>query len=392
MPTYPQGAVDIVDAPGAQAAARTLEGATELAVDLEADAMHAFRARLCFLQLGTDTEVFLFDTLAPGVEASLLAPLMVDPQRTKFFHAAQGDLQYLAETGIRVQGLFDTHRAATLLGWPKVGLADIARERLGVELPKEHQQSDFSLRPLPPGMRDYIANDVRYLCELGRQVREECRKADILEEVLLDCQRLCDEAAVRPDTGAEFKPKLPKSGLKPELLVLGTAVAHALHRKRLEWAEKANVPMGRMLSNMAITDIAVKLPTNNKELARAAGVRGAFVREHGEEVLATVRELLEKSRRGELKPEREAKDGTRDPNRRKREEALKAFRSEKATQRKVTPSVVLPNPIMDLLAATPPRTLEELARVPWLGEKRVRLYGAELLALLALHPAPQSLF
>ena len=43
--------------------------ARELAVDLEADAMHAFRARLCFLQLGTDTEVFLFDTLQPGVDA-----------------------------------------------------------------------------------------------------------------------------------------------------------------------------------------------------------------------------------------------------------------------------------------------------------------------------------
>jgi ribonuclease D len=388
MPTYPQGAVDVVDAPGAQAAARTLEGARELAVDLEADAMHAFRARLCFLQLGTDTDVFLFDTLAPGVDARLLAPLMVDPERTKFFHAAQGDLQYLAEAGVRVQGLFDTHRAATLLGWPKVGLADIARERLGVELPKEHQQSDFSLRPVPPGMRDYIANDVRYLCELGRQVREECQKADILEEVLLDCQRLCDEAVVRPDTGADFKPKLPKAGLKPEQQVLATAIAHALHRKRLEWAEKANVPMGRMLSNMAITDIAVKLPTNNKELARAAGVRGPFVREHGEEVLAIVRELAEKSRKRELQPERDPRDGVRDPNRRKREEALKAFRSEKALQRKVTPSVVLPNPIMDALAAAPPRTLEELAKVPWFGEKRVRLYGADLLALLAQHPTP----
>jgi ribonuclease D len=377
---------------GAQAATLTLERAPELAVDLEADSMHAFRARLCFLQLATDTDVFLFDTLTPGVEARLLAPLMADPARTKFFHAAQGDLQFLADTGVRVQGLFDTHRAATLLGWPKVGLADIARERLGVELPKEHQQSDFSLRPLPAEMRDYIANDVRYLCELGRQVREECRKADILEEVLLDCARLCEEAAARPDVGAEFKPKLPRSGLSPAQLVLATAVAHTLHRKRLEWAEKANVPMGRMLSNMAIGDIAMKLPTHPKELARAAGVRGGFVREHCEEVLALVRELVEKSRKGELKPEHEPRDGGRDPNRRKREDALKAFRTVKAAERKVTPSVVLPNPVMDALAAMPPRNLEELTKVPWLGEKRVRLYGEALLALLSQHPVPQSLF
>ncbi len=385
MPTYPQGAVDVVDAAGAQSATRKLEEVRELAVDLEADSMHAFRARLCFLQLGTDTDVFLFDTLQPGVDARLLAPLMADPERTKYFHAAQGDLQFLAEAGVRVQGLFDTHRAATLLGWPKVGLADVARERLGVDLPKEHQQSDFSIRPLPPGMRDYIANDVRYLCELGRNVREACREAGILEEVLLDCVRLCDEAVARPDVGADFKPKLPRAGLNPAQMALANAIAHALHRKRLEWAEKENVPMGRMLSNMAMADIAVKLPTNPRELARAAGVRGSFVRTYGDEVLAVVRELVEKSRKGELEPEREPK-GPRDANRRKREDALKQFRVEKATERKVTPSVVLPNPILDMLAGQPPKALEELSRVPYFGEKRLQLYGPALIELLAQFP------
>lgn len=386
MPTFPPGAQDVVDVPGAQEAARKLEEASELAVDVEADAMHAFRARLCFLQVATNEEVFLFDTLQPGVEPALLEAVMGDAGRTKFFHAAGGDLPYLAEAGVRVRGLFDTHRAATLLGWPKVGLADLARERLGVELPKEHQQSDFSLRPLPPGMRDYIANDVRYLVELGRQVREECREAGILEEVLLDCERMCDEAAARPDVGAEFKPRLPRAGLTPTQLVLGNAIAHALHRKRLEWAEAENVPMGRMLSNMAISDLAVKPPGNLKELAKAAGVRGSFVRAHGEEVLALVRELLEKSRRGELKPDTEEQKGPRDVNRRKREEALKAWRAEKATARKVTPSVVLPNPIFDTLVSRPPTSLEELGAVPYFGDKRVQLYGGELLSLLSQHP------
>ncbi|WNG20390.1 ribonuclease D [Cystobacter fuscus] len=385
MPTFPTGAQDIEDAEAAQAAARTLEQARELSVDVETDAMHSFRARLCFLQLATDTDVFLFDTLQPGVHPSLLARVMEDPERTKFFHAASGDLPFLAEAGVRVRGLFDTHRAATLLGWPKVGLADLARERLGVELPKEHQQSDFALRPLPPGMRDYIANDVRYLVELGRQVREECRKADVLEEVLLDCQRMCDEAAARPDVGAEFKPKLPKGGLSPAQLLLANAIAQALHKKRLEWAEAENVPMGRTLSNMAITDIAIKPPGNTKELARAAGVRGAFVRSHGEEVIALVRELLEKSRQGELKPEVEEK-GPRDANRRKREDALKAWRSEQATARKVTPSVVLPNTLFDALVSRPPANLDELRALPYLGDKRVGLYGEGILAVLSQYP------
>lgn len=390
MPSFPRVAQDVNDRQSAQDAARTLEQAGELAVDLEADAMHAFRPRLCFVQVASDDHLFLFDTLAPGVEARTLAPLLADPQRTKFFHAAQGDLQYLADTGVRVAGLFDTHRAATLLGWPKVGLADIARERLGVELPKEHQQSDFSLRPLPQDMRDYIANDVRYLVELGRQVREACRAADILEEVLLDCQRMCDEAVARPDVGADWRPKLPRQGLPPAQALLAQHLAQALHALRLQWAEKANVPMGRMLSNMAVTELALKPPTTLKDLTRLPGVRGGFVREHGEEVLGLVRELQGRAARGELAPQREEREGARDPNRRRREDALKAWRTQKAQERKVTPSVVLPNPLLDALAARPPRAADALADLPYFGDKRRALYGEELVALLSQFPAPPA--
>lgn len=365
----------------AERSAAELSRAPELAVDVEADAMHAFRARLCFVQVATDEHVYLFDTLVPGVRADLLAPTFADPSRTKFFHAAGGDLQFLFEAGVRVKGLFDTHRAATLLGWQKVGLADLVQERLGVALPKEHQQADFSLRPLPPGMREYIADDVRYLLEVGRQVREECRRADILEEVELDCQRLAEEAMARPDLATDFKPKLPRGGMSPAQATLAEAMARELHLLRLKWAEAANVPLGRMLSNAALVAIATSPPTTLKELQRREGVRGAFVRQHGEEVLERIRALIERSRRGEL-PVEKVERGAPDPGRRKREEALKLWRSQKAAERKVTPSVVLPNPLVEQLAKTPPRDAEELAQVRYFGEKRVRLYGPELVSLL----------
>jgi ribonuclease D len=382
MATFPTSATDIETAASAAQAALELSTAPELAVDLEADAMHAFRARLCFVQVGTDTSIYLFDTLLPEVTVDGLAQIFANPAQTKFFHAAGGDLMFLSEVGIRVKGLFDTHRAATLLGWQKVGLADLVFERLQVKLAKEHQQSDFSLRPLPPAMREYIADDVRYLSEIGRQVREECRKADILEEVELDCQRLCDEAADRPAANAPFRVKLPRQELSKEKLAVGQALGRELHTLRLKWAEAANVPLGRMLSNAAVTAIALRPPTNMKTLARSEGVRGGFVREHGEEVLALVARLTEEAKTGVLEPEVEDK-GPRDPKRRKREEALKAWRVEKATARKVTGSVVLPNPLVEQLASEPPPSLEALRVMPYFGEKRLGLYGEELLKLLA---------
>jgi ribonuclease D len=385
MPNFATGARDISNAAEGEAATQELAHVPELAVDLEADSMHAFRARLCFVQVGTDTEVFLFDTLAQGVALDGLRPIFADPQKTKFFHAASGDLQYLSEVGVRVQGLFDTHRAATLLGWPKVGLADLARERLGVTLLKEHQQSDFSIRPLPAEMRAYIADDVRYLCEIGRQVLAACVEADILEEVQLDCQRMCDEAAGRPEI-APFRPKIPKTLPRKEQ-AFQAAAAQALHQKRLLWAEAANLPMGRMLSNAGIAELIAKPPPTLDRLRRVPNVRGSFVREHGAEVLELLQGLRDQADRGGIEPPEDA-SGPRDPKRRKREDALRELRGQKATERKVTASAILPNPLIEELAARPPASLEALGAIPYFGAKRLRLYGEEILKLLQANRSP----
>ncbi|MBS1151063.1 MAG: putative ribonuclease [Myxococcaceae bacterium] len=378
--TIPQGATDITQPDQLPRVTQALGKVKEFSVDVEADAMHAFHARLCFVQIGTDDDIFLLDTLQPGVEIASQAAVFADPGVTKFFHAAGGDLQYLAEAGIRVKGLFDTHRATTLLGWAKVGLADLVQEKLQVKLLKEHQQSDFSLRPLPPGMRDYIADDVRYLTDIGRMVREACEKAAILEEVELDCARMADEAARRPDLATEFKPKIPKGGLSGNQIRLAEVIAWELHRKRLEWAQKEDLPFGRMLSNAAVGAISANPPTEARDLQRREGVRSAFVREHGEEVLAMIKEKIALQRDGKL-PEA-APEEARDPKRKRREDALTDFRKSRAIDRKVTASVVLSNPLIEALARVNPKTLEELQQIPYVGEKRVRLYGADLLRLL----------
>ncbi len=352
----------------------------ELAVDVEADSMHHFRASLCFVQVGTDESIFLVDTLAPEVSVAPLGDVFADASRTKIFHAAMGDLQYLAEAGIRVAGLFDTHRAATLLGWPKVGLGDLVLEKLGATLKKEHQQADFSQRPLPAELRAYIADDVRYLTTLGRMVKQACVDADILEEVELDCARMCAEAQVRPDiTNAELK--IPKQGLNAKEVALAQAIAKGLHALRLEAAEAADIPMGRMLSNTALGEIAVKPPTSLKELGKIKNVRGQFVREHGDRVIELVKVQIEKLRNGELAMPDEKKD--REPGRRRREDALLAFRKEAAAKRKVAGSVVLSNPLVEEIAAMNPTSPEQLLALPFFGKKRLALYGEGIVATLA---------
>ncbi len=376
----PEVAVDVTRSSHLEEVQAATASVRELAIDVEADSMHHFRASLCFVQVGTDARIFLLDTLVPEVKVAALAELFADPNRTKIFHAAGGDLQYLAEAGIRVSGLFDTHRAATLLNWPKVGLGDLVKEKLGATLMKEHQQADFSVRPLPPELRAYIADDVRYLTELGRIVRKACVDADVLEEVLLDCDRMCAEAQVRPDL-ANVELKIPTQGLNPKQQVLAKAIAKKLHALRLTLAEQEDLPMGRVLSNTALGELAAKAPTQAKEIARIKNVRGQFAREHGEQVVALVRECIEAQRAGALDAE-DAEKREREPGKRRRVEALLAFRKDAAATRKVTGSVVLSNPLVEEIASLNPREVEALGTLRFFGAKRLALYGRGIIATL----------
>lgn len=371
---------DVVNAEQLGLMLEALGEVQELAVDLEADSMHHFRARLCFLQLGTDRDIFLLDTLVPEVNPSQLGAVFENQAVTKFFHAAQGDLQFLAEVGVRVRGLFDTHRAATLLGWPKVGLVDLVKARVGADLKKEHQQADFSLRPVPAQLREYIADDVRYLCEVGRWVRQSCLEADILEEVLLDCDRMCDDASARPDLLESYEPKFRKEGLSQEQRTVAFHVAHALHKKRLEWAEKEDLPMGRMLSNMALGALVERPPSDLRTMVKLPGVRGPFVRAHGDEVMQIFSFIAAEVKAGALSPPEQKEKG--DPKRKRRETALLEWRKSEAAIRKVTVSVVLSNALVAQLSSSPPESLEALGKVPYFGMKRQNRYGLALMALL----------
>lgn len=366
--------LDIVDRDGLHHLEASLAKAPALAIDVETNAMYAYRAKLCFVQIATDDEILVVDTLAPQVDAGALAQALIDPSKRKVFHDAQGDLRVLAREGLYVKGVFDTHRTATLLGLPKMGLGDLVEERFGVKLAKEHQTADFGARPLPPELRAYVADDVRYLLPLAEQLEAEAKAKGIQEELELEFERLASEAT---EPEAPPRLKLPQGARD----ALGTAIAQAADRLRHLEAKERDVPVGRVLANAALAEIAMRKPANVKDLSRIPGVKGSFVRPVGEVLIAEITELLDRARKGTLTPLPKG-DGQRDPRRREREEKLKAWRGEAAKARGVMPSVVLPTPLIDRLAGEPPADLETLAKVPWFGEKRLRLYGTQLVDLL----------
>jgi ribonuclease D len=359
--------------------AHELNAAKELAVDTETDNLHAFHARLCLIQIATDKNIFLVDGLSKKLDFQILAPAFENLHITKYFHSASSDLSFLLTKKLRVLGLFDTQRAALYLQKPKLGLAWLTQDYLGISLDKAQQRANFARRPLPDKVLSYAASDVRFLLQLGRLLKAECLQKNLLEEVLLDCLRLETEAQkpIEPGEGFVFRQAAHLSAAQQHI---SKNIAHRLHTARLKWAQAKNKPFGQILSNHSLQAIAHAAPTSPEALQKLPGVQKNFVTQFG----ACVLQHIEAAKQTAFNASADSTFPSKELERllRKRTEALHKFRAQELSSHPLSPSQILTNTLIERLAECPPTTPEELLRFPYFGNKRFRQYGSRLLALL----------
>ncbi len=168
-----------VDTPSSLATAMAdLNSAPEIFLDLEADSLHHYHAKICLLQLHVGSQVYLVDPLAKLDLKPLLALLARKPL---IFHGGDYDLRMLfQEHGFRPLSIFDTMMAAQLLGFTAFGLASLVQERFGQVLNKDHQKADWSRRPLPEELRAYASQDTIFLPGLRDWLTDQLRELDRL--------------------------------------------------------------------------------------------------------------------------------------------------------------------------------------------------------------------
>lgn len=347
-----------------------LAATRELALDTESNSMFAYRERMCLIQLhliGRSPPIYAIDPLAfDGTQATDPLVTWFDTGREVLLHGGEYDVAVLKrELGTAPANLFDTQIAASLLGMAKTGYANLCRDLLGVAVTKEHQQFDWGRRPVPAGPRRYALDDVRHLPALAAVLRERVRAADIAEEVAIACRAV-----------AESPPHEGMSAAQQFWRVAGGARLTSEQRGRLaallEWrereAQRRDQPPGRLVPKRALIALARAAPTSAGELKRF-GLSRRLLANRSESLLSALASTAEVparvvGRRPDSAVER-------------RKNRLKAWRDEEAARRGVTTQVVLPTRALDALAWGE----RDLASVPQLGDKRIRLYGDTLLDL-----------
>jgi ribonuclease D len=300
-------------------------------------------------------------------------------------HAASQDLPCLAELNYRPRRIFDTEMAGRLLGYPRVGLATLVEELLGLRLEKTHSAADWSSRPLPEEWLRYAALDVEVLVELR----------DILAQQLMDEGKLewarqefaAVLAAGPPEPRAD--PWRRTSGIHRVRNRRGLAVVRELWLERDKIARQRDLSPTKVLPDRAIVEAARSIPAGMQELTAITGFTGRGARRHAADWLAALS-------RARIQPDKSLPDASappgdgpppahrwpeRDPEAAKRLTAVRAVVAALADSHGLPTENLLPPDAVRRLSWQPPAEPEAAAVSSELVSYGARPWQVELTAV-----------
>ena len=245
-----------------------------------------YRPLLCLVQVVTGDEITLLDPLSDeGFDPAPIAGLLADPAVEVVLHAGRQDVAILRrEWRTDITNLFDTQVAAGFAGFSaQAGYLGLLHDALRIRLAKSASFTRWDTRPLTQEQLGYAREDVEHLLaltdDLQRRLREQSRLGWAREEC-----RAVEEASDERDP-LEVWRRLPRSSsLSPS----ERAVARELGAWRERTAERENRPVGGVVRDPTLVELAKRQPPDRRALGQIRGINPDVVRRRGEDLVATI--------------------------------------------------------------------------------------------------------
>lgn len=273
-------------------AAASAQRSGRLGIDTEFISEGRYRPLLCLVQVVVDdpgrrggANIVLIDTLADAAPVAPIAELLADPGVEVVFHAGRQDVAILRRAwATAMRGVFDTQVAAGFVGQSaQSGYGNLIGAMLGRRLAKSASYTRWDARPLSAEQLRYASEDVAHLLELADELKRRLVETGRLEWAVEECRRLESASEERdPETVWERLPRI--SQLDPR----ARAVARALAAWRERAAERENRPVGSVLADQVLVEVARRRPATLQELAHIRGVHRSVLNRRGDGVLAAV--------------------------------------------------------------------------------------------------------
>jgi ribonuclease D len=262
-----------------------------LGIDTEFMSEGRYRALLCLVQIvvdppdaGGDPQIVLVDAL-DSVELEPVKELLADPNIEVVLHAGRQDVAILRRAwGTDLCNIFDTQIAAGFAGASaQTGYANLLTQILGRRLGKTASYTRWDVRPLTAEQLSYAAEDVAQLLELADALAFRLTEAGRLEWAREECRRL-ESATDERDPDAAWE-RLPRIG---QLDPRSRAVAQALAAWRERTASSEDRPVGSVLADPTLVELAKRQPASIEALEHIRGLHPSGIRRRGKAILDAI--------------------------------------------------------------------------------------------------------
>jgi ribonuclease D len=277
-----------------------------LGIDTEFMSEGRYRALLCLVQVAVEDpdapggmRIVLIDSLGDA-DAGPLAQLLADPSIEVILHAGRQDVAILRRVwATEMNNIFDTQLAAGFTGGSaQSGYGNLLGSVLGKRVGKTASYTRWDARPLTPEQLSYAAEDVVHLLELSDELQRRLSENGRLEWAREECRRLESATDERdPESAWERLPRVNQ--LDPQ----ARAVARELAAWRERTASGEDRPVGSVLQDAPLVELAKRQPPNARSLEQIRGIHPSTVRRRGDAIL----EAIATGREGTPIPREEAR-------------------------------------------------------------------------------------
>ena len=255
-----------------------------LGLDTEFMPEGRYKPLLCLVQIAAGGEIAVLDPLA-GFDPAPLAEVLADPEIEIVLHAGRQDVAILRrEWRTTFANVFDTQIAAGFAGFSaQAGYNGLLHDVLRVRLPKTASFTRWDVRPLTEEQLGYARGDVEHLRALADEIGMRLRDRGRLEWAREECRAIADATDERDPE--EVWRRLPRvTGLDPR----ARAVAHELAAWRERTAAKEDRPVGSVVRDPTVVELAKRQPEGRRDLGQIRGLNPDVVRRRGLDLLAAI--------------------------------------------------------------------------------------------------------
>lgn len=246
-----------------------------------------YRPLLCLVQIVVGDEIVLLDPLesGDGFDPAPLAGLLADPHIEVVLHAGRQDVAILRrEWRTDVTNVFDTQVAAGFAGFSaQAGYLGLLHDVLRIRLQKSASFTRWDKRPLTAEQLVYAREDVEHLLALTDQLQARLADRGRLDWAREECEAIA--AATDERDPEQVWRRLPRAtGLGPQ----ERAVARELAAWRERTAEQEDRPVGSVIKDPSVVELAKRQPRDRGALSSIRGVTPDVVRRRGPDLLAAI--------------------------------------------------------------------------------------------------------